>query len=238
MANATRASKLQGLHHFVYTLLDIPPNDSSTGGDVDHPVTRYLEATGVASAPQLAVAATEDNLNSTVLHDTAGVDITGTITLMTRQRILALKAWISAQSVPTNCHVELMNLTYDTFEDFVLADALDKMHFRNAYAPVHVAPTPAPVAPPTSAEIFDRGLKRSVIDYKEFRERKHFNSWLRIFRATACVQDVDIVLDPNYAPLSTGERVFLSGNSAMFSKPSRRHCSNHLPPKFFDGTLT
>ncbi len=144
-------------------------------------------------------------MNSPCLLDTAGIDITGTITMITRQRILALSAWINAQSQPNNCHVELMALTYETYEDYMLADALDKMHFRNAYAPVHVAPTPAPVAPPTSAEIFDRGLKRSVMDYKEFRERKHFNSWLRIFRATARVQDVDIVLDPKYIPSTPAE---------------------------------
>jgi hypothetical protein len=210
MANANRAIRLQGLNHFVYTVLDVPPNENSTDGDVDHPVTRYLEATGVLSAQQLAFNAMEDSLNSTVLLDTAGIDITGTITVVTRQLTIALKAWINAQPQPTNCHSELMALTYATFEDFMLKDALDRMNCVNAYAPVHapvapVAPTTAPVAPPTSAEIFDRGLKRSVINYKEFRERKHFNSWLRIFRATARVQDVDIVLDPNYAPLSRGE---------------------------------
>jgi hypothetical protein len=65
-------------------VLDVPPNDNSTDGDVDHPVTRYLEATGVLSAQQLAFNATEDILNSTVLLDTAGIDITGTITMVTK----------------------------------------------------------------------------------------------------------------------------------------------------------
>jgi hypothetical protein len=211
MANATRAIKLQGLNHFIYTVFDVPPNDSALpNGNPDHPVTRYLEATGVLSAQQLAFDTTEYKLTSRVLLDTAGVDITGTIEDVTIERILALKAWIRSQPLPNNCHTELMALTYDTYEDFRLEDGLDKMNCVNAYAPVHapaapVAPAPAPVTPPTSAEIFDRGLKRSVIDYKEFRERKHFNSWLRIFRATARVQDVDIVLDPLYTPSTPAE---------------------------------
>jgi hypothetical protein len=210
-------------------VLDVPPNDSTTNGDPDHPVTKYLEATGVASALQLAAGATEDNLNSTVLLDTAGIDITGTITMITRQRILALSAWINAQSQPNNCHVELMALTYETYEDYMLADALDRLNCVNAYAPAltPVAPvvpvvSPAPVASATSAEIFDRGLKKSVIDYKEFRERKHFNSWLRIFRATARVQDVDIVLDPNYAPLSTGDADLFDRKQRYVFQLSRR----------------
>jgi hypothetical protein len=211
MATSTRQTKLIGLHHFIYTVLDVPADDASTDGDPNHPVTRYLKATQIASVQELAFSATEDNLTTTVLLDTGGTDITGEIALVTKQRILALKAWINAQPQSNNCHVELMALTYDTYADFVLDDALDRMNCVNAYAPAP-APVPpgstsmtAPVAPATSAEIFDRGLKRLVTDYKEFRERKHFNSWLRIFRATARVQDVDIVLDPQYVPLSQGD---------------------------------
>ncbi len=176
MANATRQSKLQGLNHFIYTVLDIPNDDSSATGNPDHPVTRYLKATGIASIQQLSFVASDDNLTFTALQDTAGVDITGHITLLNKQHILALKAWINAQSLPNNCHVELMAMTYEAYEEFVMTDALDKMNLVNAYAPA-LAPVPpsststiAPVATATSAEIFDRGLKRSVTDYKEFRE--------------------------------------------------------------------
>ena len=211
MANATRQSKLQGLNHFIYTVLDIPNDDSSATGNPDHPVTRYLKATGIASIQQLSFVASDDNLTFTALQDTAGVDITGHITLLNKQQILCMKRWINAQPDPTDCHAAIMALTYDDYEAFMITDALDKMNKVNAYAPA-LAPVPpsststtAPVATATSAEIFDRGLKRSVTDYKEFRERKHFNSWLRIFRATARVQDVDIVLDPNYVPLSQGD---------------------------------
>ncbi len=122
MADATRARGREGLSHFIYGVLEVPPDDASTAGDPDHPVTRYLEATGIFSAQQLAFNATEDILNSTVLLDTAGIDITDTITMVTKRRIIALKAWINAQPQPTNCHSELMALTYATFEDFMLED--------------------------------------------------------------------------------------------------------------------
>jgi hypothetical protein len=180
-------------------------------------------------------------LTYTVLQDTAGVDITGHITLLTKQRILALKAWINAQPQPTNCHAKLTALTDETYEDFMLADALDRMNCVNAHAPAHapvvpVAPTTAPVAPATSAEIFDRGLKRLVIYYKEFRERKHFNSWLRIFPATARVQDVDIVLDPNCAPLSPGDAdIFDRKQRYVFQALTKTLIE---PSAVFDGTLT
>jgi hypothetical protein len=86
MADATRARGREGLSHFIYGVLEVPPDDASTAGDPDHPVTRYLEATGIFSAQQLAFDATEDNLTSTVLQDTGGTDITGTITLSTNIR--------------------------------------------------------------------------------------------------------------------------------------------------------
>jgi hypothetical protein len=209
---ATRAAKLNGLNHFIYTVLEVPANDAVTpDGDPNHPVTRLIAATGISSVPALASFATEQTLLTTVITDTAGGDITGTIPVLLAQKTLALSAWLDDQSDPIDCHAELMALTIDSYEDFVLIDSIDKRKGINAYAPIL---SPAPVVTSTAthtvtgAEIFDRGLKRSVTDYKEFRERKHFNSWLRIFRATARVQDVDIVLDPSYIP-STAEEIAL-----------------------------
>jgi hypothetical protein len=97
MASATRTAKLQGLNHFIYTVLDVPANDASTAGDPDHPVTRYIAAKGIVSTQQLALFATDANLTTTILLDTGGTDITGTISLLTKQRLLSLKAWINAQ---------------------------------------------------------------------------------------------------------------------------------------------
>ena len=80
------------------------------------------------------------------------------------------------------------------------------------------------------------------MDYKEFRERKHFNSWLRIFRATARVQDVDIVLDPKYIPSTPAEadlfdrkqRYVFQALTKTLLEPSaaeilRRYSDVHLP---------
>ena len=152
MAGATRARGREGLNHFIYDVLEVPPNDASTEGDPDHPVTRYIEATSILSAQQFAFHTTEDNLTTTVLLDTGGTDITGTIPLSTKKRILALKAWILSQPLPSDCHAALMALTYDTYEDFRLQDSLDKMSGIGAYAPVH-APV-APVAPTTDPVLY------------------------------------------------------------------------------------
>ena len=125
MAGATRARGREGLNHFIHTVLDVPPKDATLpDGNPDHPIHRYLEVAAVISVTQLAFHTTEYKLTTRVLHDTGGVDITGTIDDTTIERILALKAWIRSQPLPNNCHTELMALTYDTYEDFRLEDAM------------------------------------------------------------------------------------------------------------------
>jgi hypothetical protein len=137
MATITRAAKLNGLNHFIYIVLEVPADDPlAPNGGPDHPVTRLIAKVGIISVPSLASFATEQTLLNTVITDTAGTDITGTIPVLLAQKILALSAWLDDQFDPINCHAELLALTSDSYEDFVLIDSIDKRKGIKAYAPI------------------------------------------------------------------------------------------------------
>ena len=67
------------------------------------------------------------------------------------------------------------------------------------------APAPAPAlaaAPITDSAITDfrKGVKRSISDYKAFKEDRYFNSWQRHLQTTARSHNVDNVINMAYVP--------------------------------------
>jgi hypothetical protein len=69
----------------------------------------------------------------------------------------------------------------------------------------HIAPVmnPAnlvPVAKPTPADLFSRGIKKSKDDYLEYTNEKNFDTFRRNVEATASTHGTARVLDVNFQP--------------------------------------
>ena len=80
-------------------------------------------------------------------------------------------------------------------------------------APTATAPVPPSPGPATysrsalsPADEFKKGIKRDIAAFKPLKERKHWNTWHRTFRATALSQGLGDVLDETYSPSTADEQ--------------------------------
>ena len=78
--------------------------------------------------------------------------------------------------------------------------------------PLVAAPSPAAAAPSTidsAINDFRKGVKRSISDYKPFKENRYFNSWQRHLQTIARSHNVDNVINLSYVPCTLQETALL-----------------------------
>ena len=158
-----------------------------------------------------------DNLTLTVANGSAV-----RVTPANKCRLLKLNEFWMAQTEPR----DWTGYTIDNYEDFLAGvcavppPASDARSIATAVAAsiadgapdpldfARAAVTAATAARPTStpADELIKGLKRSVDDYKPFKEARNWNQWHRHLIATGRQHGITNVFDDTYAPVPTDAR--------------------------------
>ena len=125
--------------------------------------------------------------------------------------LVAVQSWFREQGNPDP------TIFYNLDSDILLAYRLEMAAAPNlpdagapfatpGPPPTPITSTPRSTAPVlTTADEFRKGVKRDITAFKTFKERRHWNSWHRVFRATAIAQGLDQVLDHSYVPSNDAE---------------------------------
>ncbi len=127
--------------------------------------------------------------------DADGNELVFTLTKTEIQRLLAVTVFWDNLAARTPGGTPSV-LEWYTFTDDTLSKTL-----RNATAgrnrSVPIVPPPPPPPPPSHAATFEKGTRRSVSDYKVFRDRKTWNQFQRGLLATAHMHGVGDIIDVN-----------------------------------------
>ncbi len=80
---------------------------------------------------------------------------------------------------------------------------------RNPHAPTPGTTTYVPPPPPAPtlslAQEFTKGVRRSISDYKTFREKRQWNQWNRSLRATGMAHGIDNIFDNTYTAVAANQ---------------------------------
>jgi hypothetical protein len=134
----------------------------------------------------------------------AGSETDSKLNVIQIKKLRSLVDWFS--QVPNPSPTRWFDLDEDTFRTWRTQSTLK---------------TPAPATLPVPSSIsaiseFRKGVKRSVSDYKPFKEDRFFNSWQRHLKITARSHNVDNVIDLTYAPSTPDEVALLLEQQKFF----------------------
>jgi hypothetical protein len=177
MAPLTR-SDTTGLEHILAVLLEQPV---TVTGSPTPPFRACFIAAGVTTATDF-VSVTPDicgGVEFTTKDD--GGNAGSKLNVMQIKKLRSLIDWFS--QVPAPPATRWFELTAEAFRAWRTQSAL-------------TAPSPAPAPSSLSAiSEFRKGVKRSVSDYKAFKEDRFFISWQRHLQITARSLNVDNVIN-------------------------------------------
>jgi hypothetical protein len=200
MAPLTR-SDATALEHILAVLLEQPV---LVTGSAAPPFRACFLAAGVTTATDF-VSITPDTYGSVEFSIEAdGSDASSKLNVIQIKKIRSLIDWFS--QVPAPPATRWFDLTDDAFRTWRTQSTLT--------SPASV-PAPAPSSLSAISE-FRKGVKRSVSDYKAFKEDRFFISWQRHLQITARSHNVDNVINLTYKATTPDEIALLHEQQKFF----------------------
>jgi len=128
------------------------------------------------------------------------------LTITERNVLLAVQGWYRSQPSPTlDTWFELTTDTLQAYrQNAPLAPNTTTTADQTVVSPV--TPLNPMIAPPLDyGELFLKGTKRSITDYKVFKDTKQWTIWSRNLLATAAAHGISDVFNPEYKPSTDAE---------------------------------
>ena len=188
------------LEHILAVLLGQPPIDPSSS--TIPPFRACFTESGVACASDFITISPSAYGGVFFSPLKNGTDKDTTLNVIQIKKLSSLVSWFRQTDAPPA--TKWFDLTEDEFRSW-----------RTQPEPLQApAPAPAPAlaaAPITDSAITDfrKGVKRSISDYKAFKEDRYFNSWQRHLQTTARSHNVDNVINMAYVPSTPEETALL-----------------------------
>lgn len=193
----TRQAALTALTHIVDTIL-------GAQGNADHPAA-LLVVKAAATTPNDLMELDTDDIDqlASTLQDAAGNPVP--LPIVVKKKILSLKrVYLSQPAAARN------NTLWPTFDAMTYSTAMSESH--GTTTPVATTTGTVTVGTPaadsssyTPSQEFEKGNRRSVSDYKIFREKKHWNQYNRQLLITGDSQGIGNVFDATYKPTTAEE---------------------------------
>ena len=170
-------------------------------------------------------------LATIILHDSQGNEVK--VNELEINQVLDLQSWFNADPCRDVKHVLI--LTADEFDSFMIKKTKIKAETGSIEEPPtqmqtqldadifkdigrEIAQALSTSTPTSPADQFDKSTKRSVGDYKQFKDSKFYNSWYRHFRFTAREHDCWNILQAEYVPVGTdAQELFDRQQKFMFN---------------------
>ncbi len=198
----TRSGMSQrALEHIVDDLL-------GAGGDPDHPARLIAVEAGCTEPADICQIAPAD-IDAMNLTDSNGDPVFPPLAL--KKKFPALLRMVSIQTPTNRGNTFWMSVTEATFKTFLVSPG----NIPTVGAPPTVTAMIAP-NPTTPADDFAKGSRRSVSDYKAFRDRKMWNQWNRHLLATGNDHGILNVFNSTYTP-GTAEEIALFEKQEKFA---------------------
>jgi hypothetical protein len=197
---ALTRSHATALEHILAVLLEQP---TLVTGSAVPPFRACFLSAGVTTATDF-VSITPDTYGGVEFSTNSdGSNATSKLNIIQIKKLGSLVAWFSQVPDPTaTCWFDLSD------------DA-----FRNWRTQALSLPAPAPPAVSSSVSAiseFRKGVKRSLSDYKEFKEDRFFASWQRHLQITARSHNVDNVINLSYKVVTPDEIALLFEQQKFF----------------------
>jgi hypothetical protein len=196
---ASARSDAAALEHVLLVLLDQPVTVTDSAIP---PFRACFLAAGVTNATDF-VSVSPDACGSVEFSINAdGSDAHSKLNVIQIKKLHSLLDWFSQVTAPPTSR--WFDLTKDAFRSW-RTSAL-------------AVPTNAPTASTSISPILEflKGVKRSVSDYKPFKEDWFFVSWQHHLKITARSHNVDNVIDLKHAPSAPGEIALLHEQQKFF----------------------
>ena len=175
-------------------------NVLQAGIDADNVYRLIFESSGVQSITDVLMLE-ENDIDTLTMQDSNGDIVEASLT--NKRAILWLRDY--AATFPSDqSEVYWMSTTAATY------NAFRRRHVATLSA-LRTMPTTTTVTVPTTtttspADEFQKGTRRSVSDYKPFREKRQWNQWNRMLVSTGTDHGIENVFDQNYVPGNQAER--------------------------------
>jgi hypothetical protein len=159
-------------------------------GDADHPAALLVNAEGVTS-PEDLMLLSEPDIDGSLLTNSSGNTVR--MPAATKRKILRLQEYYNSWPIATRALSEWMNRDEADFLAFI--------------ANPPVPPPTAAIAASTTplADEFGKGTRRSVSDYKPFKDKKLWNQWHRQLLTTGSDHGIDLIFSATYVPANADE---------------------------------
>jgi hypothetical protein len=195
---AVLPSNAAALEHVLLILLDQPV---AAPGSAIPPFRACFLAAGVANANDFVSVSPDAHGSVEFSISTDGSDAHFKLNVIQIKKLRSLVDWFSQVTTPpTSCWFDLTKDAFRSWRTSTLA-----------------VPTDAPTVPTSISPIseFLKGVKRSVSNYKPFKEDWFFISWQRHLKITARSHNVDSVINLSYVP-STPDAIALLHEQQKF----------------------
>jgi hypothetical protein len=149
--------------------------------DKDHPAVLLVTFDG-CTTPEDLMLLTEADIDAAILTDSTGSPVRMPASI--KRKILTLKDYYNSWPDAERDLLGWLSRDEDDFIKFVAAPPKP--------------PTPPTIATSTTpmADEFGKGLRRSVSDYKPFKDKKLWNQWHRQLVTTGHDHGIEHIFDP------------------------------------------
>jgi hypothetical protein len=194
-------SDANALEHILAVLLAESP---IVAGSAILPFRACFLTTGATTTATDFVSLTPDtygDVDFSIKPDSSEAD--SKLNVIQIKKLRSLVDWFS--QVPTPSATRWFDLDEDTFRAWRTQSTLT--------LPASVSPAPSSLS---AISEFRKGVKRSVSDYKVFKEDRFFNSWQGHLKITARSHNVDNVINLTYTATTSDEIALLQHEQQKF----------------------
>ncbi len=173
----------------------------------DAPIRKALAAAQTANVVDFMELSRQDLTELTYGTPPTRLSITD------RNKLIAIQRWFRDQETPTiDTWFELSADGFQAFRERTMSSHGSHSSYlstvaadANASVAASEATSPERLIP-SFEELFLKGTKRGVTDYKAFKELKQWNVWNRHLLATATAHGISNVFDSKYVPVTSADK--------------------------------